>query len=266
MPKLPLADRIALRENLLALAKSKKKTFIQCQDKGSRTFYKCQLVSAKQHARGIRLVLHRLIDSCHWRVSFYQIDNITFLTKTKAHQKPHAWTPTPSSQVKSTPRTTTEFSRVTRAAHRRTIRSPDVTSSAVAVGSPPPVSSHTVAQARSFSPLSPFPFSELPLLKSPLQLSATRTPFNTPNNHNLLLTPAPGSPYGFNHTFSDLAKIASESLPRTNSIEAADRGAYVDLSNSPPTPTNPIQMVCKHDRIGKCPQCAALDLTQHTDI
>lgn len=270
MPKLDLADRKALREKLLVLAESKKKTFIQCRDKEVGTFYKCQLVSAKRHARGIRLTLNRVIDSCHWIVSFYRIDNITFITKTKAHQKPHAWSPSPpSSQVKSTPQTVQKQSRVTRVtrvARRSSHQSPEVTSSAA--DPLPLVSSRTaIAQALSFSPLSPteVPFSELPLT-SPLQLSVIRTPRNTANSHDLIRTPAPRSPYGFGQTFSDLAKIASESLPRTNSIEAADRGAYVDLTNSPPTPVPTIQMVCKHGCLGKCPRCAALDLSQHADI
>lgn len=99
MPILPLADRNALRDKLLALADAKKQTFLQCRDKLSGTFYRCQLVSAKRHARGIRLILNRVIDSCHWRVSFYRIDRITFLNKTEAHQKPHAWTGVQYSQM-----------------------------------------------------------------------------------------------------------------------------------------------------------------------
>jgi hypothetical protein len=265
MPILPLAYRNALRDKLLALADAKKQTFLQCRDKLSGTFYRCQLVSAQRHARGIRLILNRVIDSCHWRVGFYQIDNITFLTKTEAHQTPHAWTPSP--RVKRTPTTVPEHSRVTRATRRRSPQSQEVPVSAASGHSPPLVSSRT-AIAHELT------FSESPLTSTP-QLSATRTPCNTPitpitpNSHELFRTPAPQSPYGFDQTLSDLTKIASEPLPRTSSIAAADRGVYVDLTHSPkktPSPVPTIQMVCKHGRLGKCPRCAALDLNPHTDI
>ena len=93
MSKEVIATRNSQRQHFLSLEPRNTNIYIQCKEVNTGTYYKCQLVRVRKLGRGISIILFRFSDSCHWRVRFGSIDNILFITRNEACQKPFSWTP-----------------------------------------------------------------------------------------------------------------------------------------------------------------------------